>query len=214
MRLSTNVGIWVILAGIPLTSMGQDPESTTISPVREDGKPPNPRDKNEGFTIGMFGAHSMRLYDGGCEAPPTTPWLSDGRATSSLNITAADGFTAWQTYINAWYTPRQLTRMLGLSKDLGLKLLLSFHQYYEPSTDANNNYLGTGTNIYNGCGINYSACEAPANYGKDRHNIDQLLDYACSNSNVSDALMGIQITEEASSCHYYPDYVVELRSEG
>lgn len=93
--------------------------------------------------------------------------------------------------------------MLGLSKDLGLKLLLSFHQYYEPSTNANNNYLGTGTNIYNGCGINYSACEAPANYGKDRHNIDQLLDYACSSSNVSDALMGIQITEEASSCHYY-----------
>lgn len=180
-------------------------DDATVTP-KGNGLPGKPRLDKGAFTIGMFGAGSMRPFDGECEAPPATPWLLDGRATSSLNITAADGFTAWQTYVQGWYSRRQFLRMLGLSKQLDLRLLLSFHQYFEPATDLSNNYLGFGSNIYDGCGFDYAECEVPAQFGKERINVDQFLHSACADPDLSDALMGIQIAEEASSCHYYSSH--------
>lgn len=69
MKLSAILGFTALLA-VPLTTWGQDIEGTNSTSSGNDAKQKKARSKNGEFTIGMFGAHSMRLYDGDCEAPP------------------------------------------------------------------------------------------------------------------------------------------------
>ena len=169
----------------------------------EDPGDPKKEGRTGEFTIGMFGAKSMREEYAGCEGPSQSVVTSDGRNSSTLNITSKDGFNSWQTYVQEWWTKRDFTGMLKLGASNDMRLLLSYHQYYKPAVNSSNVYLGNGTNDYDGCGHQYSECEAPGYFGRGRLNVDAWFSDLCSDKNLRDGFMGIQITEEAAFCHYY-----------
>lgn len=157
------------------------------------------------FKIGVFGGSQIKTQNNsGCVTPVT--WVTDvnGDKTSIFNVLSNDGFNIYQCYTpNEWHSFDFVKNYLSLANANGLKVEVSFKEFYKPAVDASNNYLGYGTNEYGNCGIILPSCDNPFNNNQFRPNYNEFISTIGSQSPYKDIIWGYHITEEASYEHSY-----------
>ena len=160
--------------------------------------------QNNEFKIGMFGATSCKTHIvNSCDIPFETP-LDNGQKTSVLNVLAEDGFNICQTYApNEWTSENFIKSYLKLSQANGFKVEVGAGHYYKPNVDANGNYLGSGTNVFDNCGNSIGACQTPYSQNYFRARINNFITNVYKATPYKDIIWGYHVCEEASYYHAY-----------
>lgn len=171
--------------------------------------------KTNDFRIGMFGFNFMTNVPWDVNSTNyvalTTPLLN-GNPTSVLNVLKADGFNTTQIYNPGTYNTSENTvfSMASLVQNHGMKIVFMDREWYKPTTilsshyDANVGGIATetsGINLYDNSDNTAYRYNDPSMLMKVRTNYLNMINTVYSNSNVSSAIWGQQLCEEASAYH-------------
>ena len=156
---------------------------------------------SNGFVLGMFpvGPWYTPTSVNGCNAVVEAPLGSLLQPTSQLNVLGEDGFSVVQDYFPAGGTHEtQVTSLLRLVGNNGLKMHMNAKEFYEPLANAQctTTMPAPGVNDFTALG-NWNPCTSIT----PRPNYLSLIQNVYSNLSVKDAVWGHHITEEASYCH-------------
>ncbi|MGE0560328.1 MAG: T9SS type A sorting domain-containing protein [Flavobacteriales bacterium] len=153
------------------------------------------------FKIGMFGSPGRLIVNpnGGAKIPYETPLDPNGYKTSTLNVYKEDGFNIWQTNSpGIWNSKEGMINLIKLSKNNGLKMVISANNFYKP-IDPN---TGTGENTYDNCTTPLASNLSPAPlYARPDYN--DYFDNVFSDPLYNDWIWGYHISEEGSYLHPY-----------